>query len=343
MSQPPQSLADGYVKWIRSKVGHQLIYLVYANVVIFDRQRRILAHRRYDFDWWSTTGGALEIGEPLAEAARREVKEETGLDVTLGGLVGVYTHPRYNLHYPNGDLVQQWTACFWAEIGDRDEVDGQDLHPDGSETLDLFFVPPEELILRTHASHADMIRDTLRVRAGAAPLIEPVETVEPRQPHFPLLRRHMGHEPIILPGVTAIVEDGQGRILMTRRADFDCWDYPAGFADLGETTAATAVREVQEETGLIVEPYALVGLYSDPRWYYTTYPNGDIVHGIDLTLACRIVGGTLVSDGNDDENTAVAFLGDDEILDGLAAGPGAEATRQILEDSRDRASGPFVR
>jgi 8-oxo-dGTP pyrophosphatase MutT (NUDIX family) len=330
---PPQSLADGYVKWIRSQVGSQLIYLVYANVIIFDRQGRILAHQRYDFDWWSTTGGALEIGEPLAEAARREVKEETGLDVTLGGLVGVYSHPRFNLHYPNGDHVQQWTACFWAE------TDSAGLHPDGTETLDLFFVAPDELIAHTHPSHADMIRDSMRVKAGGQSIVEPVETVGARQPHYPLLRRYVGHAPIILLGATAIVEDDRGRILMTHRADFDCWDYPAGFADLGETTTANVVREVQEETGLRVEPYAIVGLYSDPRWYYTTYPNGDVSHGIDLVLACRAVGGTLNAAGNDAENTAVAFLRDDEILDSASI----DATRQILEDYRNRSGWPFVR
>ncbi len=242
------------------------------------------------------------------------------MDVTLGGWWGS-TPPALQLHYPNATSSSSGRLLLGR-------VDGQSLHPDGSETLDLFFLPPEELIPRTHVSHADMIRDTLRVRAGGAPPVEPVETVEPRQPYYPLLRQHVGHEPIILPGVTAIVEDDQGRILMTRRVDFDCWDYPAGFADLGETSAATAVREVQEETGLIVEPYAIVGLYTDPRWYYTTYPNGDVVHGIDLTLACRVVGGTLVSGGNDDENTAVAFLRDDDILN---ASP-LEATRQILED-----------
>ena len=333
MSTPPQSLADGYVKWIRAKVGSQLIYLVYANVVIFDRQGRILAHRRYDFDWWSTTGGALEIGESLSAAARREVKEETGLDVILGGLVGVYSHPRFNLLYPNGDQVQQWTACFWAE------TDGQALHPDGSETLDLFFVPPDELIAHTHPSHADMIRDALRVRAGGRPEVEPVETVGPRQPHFPLLRQYIDHAPIILPGATALVEDDQGRLLMTRRTDLDCWDFPAGFADLGETTAANAVRETQEETGLIVEPYGIIGLYSDPRWYMVRYANGDAVHGIDLSLACRVVGGSLVADGNDAESSAVAYLTDAQIL----AGGCSDATRQVLADYRNRSGWPFVR
>ena len=169
--------------------------------------------------------------------------------------------------------------------------------------------------------------------------MEPIETVGTRQPHFPLLRRYIEHDPIILPGTTAIVEDEQGRILMTRRTDLDCWDFPAGFADLGETTSANVVRETQEETGLLVEPYAIVGLYSDPRWYYTTYPNGDVVHGIDLTLACRVVGGTLVADGNDSETSAVAYLSDADIL----AGNCSDATRQTLADYRNRTGWPFVR
>ncbi len=328
-----ESLADGYIKWLRSHVGSRLIYLVYAGVVIFDEAERILAQSRYDFDWWSTPGGAMELGESLSETARREVREETGLDVTLRGLVGVYSHPRYNLHYPNGDDVQQWTACFWGEVA------GGKLRPDGGETLDLFFVEPEAFMARTHPSHRAMVEDAIRARAGGGPHMEPVESFPPLQPYYPILRESVGHAPVILPGSMAVIEDGQGRILMTRRTDFDCWDFPSGFADLGETSTANIVREVREETGLEVEPYAIVGLYSEPRWYYGPYPNGDVVHGVGLTFACRVTGGELIAEGNDDENSAVAFLPVERIM----AEGCAEATRRVLQDYFDRDNWPHVR
>lgn len=328
-----ESLADGYVKWLRQQVGSQLIYLVYATTVVFDSTGRVLAQRRYDFDWWSNPGGAMEIGEALRETARREVREETGLNVDIQGLVGLYTHPQYTLHYPNGDRVQQWTACFWAEVA------GGQMQADGGETLDLHWVQPDELIANTHLSHAHMTRDAARVRAGDPVPLEPVETPAPRRSHYGLLRPVVGHAPLILPGALAVIEDAQGRILMTHRVPEDCWDYPSGFADLGETSTANIAREVREETGLVVEPYALIGLYSEPRWYHNTLPNGDIVHGVGPAYACRVVGGELVAEGADDENSAVAFLTDDAINE---AGCNA-ATRQILADYRNRNGWPFVR
>lgn len=333
MTESVQSLADGYIRWVRSHVGHELIYLVYASVVIFDEVGRVLAQERYDFDWWSVPGGAMELREALPETARREVREECGIDVALHGLVGVYSHPRFNLHYPNGDDVQQWTVCFWGEIA------GGTLRPDGAESLRLFFAEPEAILVRTHPAHAAMIQDALRVRAGQPPALEPVESFPPLKPYYPILRRHVGQQPIILPGATAIIEDDQGRILMIHRTDEDCWTPPGGLSDLGETTTATLVREVREETGLEVEPYAIVGLYSDPALFYGAFPNGDQVHAVDLTMACRVIGGTLAAQGNDDESREVAFLPPEAAAErGCMAWVGV-----VIRDYFDRNGWPHVR
>ncbi len=330
---PTPPLLDGYVRWLRSYVGHQLIYLVYAAAVVFDERGRILVQSRYDFDWLSVPGGVLELGESLPEAARREVYEETGIRVELRGLAGLLSHPRYNLLYPNGDQVQQWTAVFWGEAA------GGDLRPDGGETLSAFFIEPDEFLHKTHPSHEQMIRYALHARSGAAPLLEPVESFPPLQPYYPILRAHVGHERVILPGTLAVIEDERGRILMTQRADFNCWDFPSGFADLGETTTANIVREVEEETGLIVEPYAIIGLYSEPRWHDQEYPNGDKVQGVGPAFACRVTGGALIPEGKDGENTAVAFLPVGDIL----AWQCSEATARILADYQDRAGWPHLR
>jgi len=64
---------------------------VYA--VIFDGGRVLLAHRR-DIDWWNLPGGGMEAGETVEEATRREVREETGLEVEVESLVGVYSKPQ---------------------------------------------------------------------------------------------------------------------------------------------------------------------------------------------------------------------------------------------------------
>jgi len=64
---------------------------VYA--LIFDDGRVLLAHRR-DIDWWNLPGGGMEIGETVEEATCREVREETGLEVQVERLVGVYSKPQ---------------------------------------------------------------------------------------------------------------------------------------------------------------------------------------------------------------------------------------------------------
>ena len=64
---------------------------VYA--LIFDEGRILLAHRR-DIDWWNLPGGGMELNETVEEAICREVREETGLEVVVEYLVGVYSKPQ---------------------------------------------------------------------------------------------------------------------------------------------------------------------------------------------------------------------------------------------------------
>ncbi|MBN1284804.1 MAG: NUDIX domain-containing protein [Anaerolineae bacterium] len=62
----------------------------------------------------------------------------------------------------------------------------------------------------------------------------------------------------------AIIRDG--RIVLTRREDFEVWCLPGGHLEPNETLVQTALREAREETGLEVELTRLVGLYAYPNW-----------------------------------------------------------------------------
>ena len=65
--------------------------------------------------------------------------------------------------------------------------------------------------------------------------------------------------------VNVAVIDATGRVLLTRREDFEVWCLPGGSGEEGESLAKAALREVAEETGLAVRLTRLVGLYSRPK------------------------------------------------------------------------------
>jgi 8-oxo-dGTP diphosphatase len=87
-------------------------------VVIFDKDNRVLLCHRRDYDLWNLPGGVLEHGEAPWEGAVREAKEETGLDVEIDHLMGIYNKPKTN------DIVFQFTC--WVISGKltlNDEAD----------------------------------------------------------------------------------------------------------------------------------------------------------------------------------------------------------------------------
>lgn len=329
MSEPFISRADGYVKWLRSQVGHQLIYLVYTTTLVFDDDGRILVQRRYDFDWLGLPGGALELGEGVRAGAVREAREETGIDVSIERLVGVFSHPDYNLLYPNGDQVQQWSVCL---VG---RPRGGQLTPDGGETLQVEWMPVDEALPQFPPAYQSMVRAALDSPHDA--VLEPVYFREPVIPYFPILRQFIEHDPVILPGVMAVVRNEEGHVLMARRISDGLLDVPGGFCDLGETTTAAVIREVHEETGLIVEPVRIIGIYSEGMRY--KYPNGDIMHGVGLAFECRLVGGTPRADR--DEISEVVFLPEAEFL--AQPHPVLPGMQRLWRDISHPEAWPFIR
>ena len=92
----------------------------------------------------------------------------------------------------------------------------------------------------------------------------------------------------------ACIRDDKRRILLLRRSD-GLWSAPSGGLEPGERLDQAVVREVREETGLKVEPTALIGVYSDPEYSFT-YHNGHQVQSIIVFFKCRVVGGVLRPD-----------------------------------------------
>src|SRR6185295_19765609 len=88
-----------------------------CSAVIFDETRtKALLTRRTDNGLWCLPGGAMEPGESAAEACAREVWEETGLQVDVLRLVGVYSDPHRLVVYPDGHKVHIVALSFEAKI-----------------------------------------------------------------------------------------------------------------------------------------------------------------------------------------------------------------------------------
>lgn len=136
------------------------------------REDRVLLMRRSDNGRWGIPGGFVEVGESVAEAARREVAEETGWVVEIEGLIGVYSEPETSVvDYgqrkgagPGGTdrRIQVVNLCFAA----RALTPGTPTTPD--ETLDLDFFAPSALPDPFVPIHAIRLEDGLARRAEAA-------------------------------------------------------------------------------------------------------------------------------------------------------------------------------
>ena len=138
-------------------------------------------------------------------------------------------------------------------------------------------------------------------------------------PEFILsLREKIGHDLLWLIGVTAYVEDGEGRVLLGRRADTGEWALVYGINEPGEEPADTVAREVLEETGVDVVPTDLVHVKAAHR--ETVYANGDRTQYLDLMFVCRLAeGGSSEPRVADDESLAVGWFAPDALPEPLAA------------------------
>jgi 8-oxo-dGTP pyrophosphatase MutT (NUDIX family) len=87
-----------------------------AAVALFDGDGRILLLRRKDNDKWTMPGGTMDFGESLGRCAVREVREETGFDIELTGLIGTYTDPKILIAYSDGEVRQEFTLVYAAKI-----------------------------------------------------------------------------------------------------------------------------------------------------------------------------------------------------------------------------------
>lgn len=120
--------------------------VVAVTAVVVDGGGRLLLIRRSDSGLYAIPGGAVELGETLTGAVLREVGEETGVEVEVTGLVGVYSDPEHVIEFSDGEVRQEFSVCF------RAVPVGGDLRT-SEESTEVLWVAPEALTeLEIHPS-----------------------------------------------------------------------------------------------------------------------------------------------------------------------------------------------
>ncbi|MGM4931728.1 NUDIX domain-containing protein [Tardiphaga sp. 619_E2_N8_5] len=113
---------------VRAKVGHDLLTLCAASISIFDGEGRLLLGKDAETDFWTLPGGAVDPVEQPSDAAVRECFEETGLQVEITRLIGVFGGQEFLITYPNGDVTYYTTIAFEARIvGGAHQPDGVEM------------------------------------------------------------------------------------------------------------------------------------------------------------------------------------------------------------------------
>jgi 8-oxo-dGTP pyrophosphatase MutT (NUDIX family) len=108
----------------------------------------------------------------------------------------------------------------------------------------------------------------------------------------------------IVPACTVVARDVKGRVLLIRRTDNLLWALPGGAMEFGEDITQTAIREVEEETGLKVVVTGLVGIYTDPH-HLVEFSDGEVRQQFSICFSADPIGGQFETS---EESSDVCFV-----------------------------------
>lgn len=110
-----------------------------VNVVVTNAHDDVLLIRRSDNDNWALPGGAIDLGESLTHAAVRDTREESGIEIEITGLAGIYTDPKHIIYYiSDGEARQEFSIVLTARAsGGSPET--------SEESSEVRWIPKDEL------------------------------------------------------------------------------------------------------------------------------------------------------------------------------------------------------
>jgi ADP-ribose pyrophosphatase YjhB (NUDIX family) len=139
----------------------------------------------------------------------------------------------------------------------------------------------------------------------------------------------------VRPSVSAVIFDRRGRLLLQQRSDGGQWGLPGGSVEIGESVRDAIVREVHEETGLVVATRRLIGVYSAPVLQVVRYPDGNVWHYVSMCFECAVRGGALQTC---DETLALEYFSLRRLPPTLL-----KHHRVRIRDASARKAAPFIR
>lgn len=153
-----------YIKYLRSMVGHEKVLMVVSGAIVFDKEKRVLMQRRSDNGQWGFPGGFMELGESVQNTARREVYEETGLQLEKLELHSIYSGPQYEKTFSNGDQVSLVFISFICKDYKGELIESNE------ESMQNKFFSLEELPDTIFTEHRMLVNDLLSKKPR--PIIE---------------------------------------------------------------------------------------------------------------------------------------------------------------------------
>jgi 8-oxo-dGTP pyrophosphatase MutT (NUDIX family) len=119
----------------------------------------------------------------------------------------------------------------------------------------------------------------------------------------------VGSELLLLPSVTVLPRDAEGRVLLVRDRAMNAWMTIGGMVEPDEDPAFAAVREAREEAGILVELEGIIGALGGPQ-FRLRYPNGDETAYVTIVYGARLIGGVPQADGDETDDVSWFGLGE---------------------------------